>query len=100
MDKKATVETITISGGNPNKNPSIPAGGEIQFVNNDSDYTTVDWQDKNGNGGTFWKPQPTNMPHGPNQKQTAQDLARGKELTYKFNGKKNTGGTGTVKVGS
>jgi hypothetical protein len=95
-----TVEVITISGGKPDKNPSIPAGGQIQFDNKDSEYTTLDWHDQNGKQDTFWKPQPTNMPNGNNNAQTAQDVAKGKTLKYKFNGKKNTGGGGTVKVGS
>ena len=101
-ERRQAVVLITIKGAKPDQNPvSIPAGGQIEFVNTDGDYTTLTWKDEHGNGGTFWNPQPASMPNGSNGIQTAQSLARKKTLKYSFDGGKiNTGGSGTVKVGS
>lgn len=99
--KSGGVETIIIKKANPDKpEHDIDAGGRIQFKNSDPHYRTLTWQDKYGNAGAFWCPQPGDMPNGDNPIQTAQELARGKTLKYTFDGGRGPGGSGTVKVGS
>ena len=88
---------IVKGNGNP-KDEKVDYPGSIQF-DSDGDYT-IDWEDEHGKKKTYWDPQPTKVHKGLNDVQLTLSDGNHHKLQYTLLKDIQSGGGGTVKVGS